>query len=260
MVRGMPNPPKPRVPSKVAKSLTKLFVLTTAALAVAGVAACDATPTAAPAPVPGTSAPRQVTVVGEGKVDGRPDTLVIGLSVQATAQDAQSASNQTSSRIADVTGALTGQGIDAGDISTTQVTLQPQYGGSDNTTIVGYTSTNSVDVKVRNVDSGPQLLGVVGTAGGNAVRINSVTYSINDDSQLLKDARSRAFEDAKDRAQQYAELSGLDLGKVVSISETGSGPPPPTPMPRYDMATEAMPMSPGTQTVGFSVTVVWELG
>ena len=44
-----------------------------------------------------------------------------------------------------------------------------------------------------------------------------MNFSINDDSQLVKDARARAFEDAKDRAQQYADLSGLKLGKVISI-------------------------------------------
>jgi uncharacterized protein YggE len=32
-------------------------------------------------------------------------------------------------------------------------------------------------------------------------------------------------------------------------------------MPRYDAMSEAaVPMEPGQQTVGFSVTVVWELG
>jgi uncharacterized protein YggE len=47
---------------------------------------------------------------------------------------------------------------------------------------------------------------------------------------------------------------------VLSISETGGAtPPPPSPV-RYDVAAEAAPLSPGQQTVGFSVTVVWELG
>jgi uncharacterized protein YggE len=159
-----------------------------------------------------------------------------------------------------VTDALTGQGIDRKDISTTTVTLQPQYGGSDNTTVVGYQSSNSINVKVRKIESGPQVLGAITTAGGDATRINSVTYSIEDDSQLVKDARGRAFDDAKNRAQQYAQLSGLDLGKVLSISETG-GAAPPTPSPvRFDVAAEAAPLSPGQQTVGFAVTVVWELG
>jgi uncharacterized protein YggE len=250
----------PKKPSKPSRTLTRLLVLASATLAVVGVVGCDAK--SAPAAVPGTTAPRQVTVVGEGKVDGTPDTLVISLSIAATAPDAIGASNQTSARANALTDALAGQGIDRKDISTTTVTLQPQYGGSDNTVIVGYQSSNSIDVKVRKVETGPQVLGVITTTGGDATRINSVSYSIEDDSQLVKDARGRAFADAKDRAQQYAQLSGLDLGKVLSISEAGSGAPPPQPMPspaRFDMAT-AVPMSPGQQTVGFSVTVVWELG
>ena len=57
-----------------------------------------------------------------------------------------------------------------------------------------------------------------------------MNYSIEDDSQLVKDARARAFNDAKDRAEQYAQLSGLNLGKVISISEV-AGSTPPVPMP-----------------------------
>ena len=77
----------------------------------------------------------------------------------------------------------------------------------------------------------------------------------------MKDARNRAFNDAKDRAEQYSELSGLDLGKVISISELpAGGAPPPAPMPRGAMADAmAVPVEPGQQTVGFSVTVIWEL-
>ena len=240
------------------KPLTRLLLLAGAALTAVAVVGCDST--AAPAAVPGTAAPRQVTVIGEGKVDGTPDTLTISLSIAATAPDAIGASNQTSSRANAVTDALVGQGIDRKDISTTTVTLQPQY-GSNGTSIVGYQSSNSIDVKVRKIDTGPQVLAAVTTTGGDATRINSVAYSIEDDSQLVKDARSRAFDDAKSRAQQYAELSGLGLGKVLSISETGGVTPPPPPSPiRYDVAAEAAPMSPGQQTVGFAVTVVWELG
>ena len=255
--RGMWKAPSP---SRPVNSVAKSFVLVAAALALLGVAGCQSKPAAAPSPVPGTTAPRQVTVVGEGKVDGTPDTLTINLSVAATAPDAIGASNQTSSRAQALTDALVAQGIDRKDISTTTVTLQPQYAGSDNTTIAGYQSSNSIDVKVRKIESGPQVLGVITTTGGDATRINSVAYSIEDDSQLVKDARSRAFDDARNRAQQYAQLSGLDLGKVLSISETGAVAPPPSPV-RFDApSAEAVPLAPGQQTVGFSVTVAWELG
>jgi uncharacterized protein YggE len=158
------------MPRKPSKTLTRLLVFASAALAVVGVVGCDAT--SAPAPVPGTLAPRQVTVVGEGKVDGTPDTLTISLSIAATAPDAVSASNQTSARANAVTDVIAGLGVDRKDISTTTVTLQPQYGGSDNTTVVGYQSSNSIDVKLRKIDTGPQVLGAITTAGGDATRIN----------------------------------------------------------------------------------------
>lgn len=255
----MPKTPKP------SNTVTRALALAMSALAVVvllGVALSGCASTPAPVPGPGNTAPRQVTVLGEGKVQGTPDTLTVGVSIEATAPDATGASNQTSSRVNAVTDALTAQGIDRKDIGTSNVSLQPQYGGSDNTTIVGYRSSNSIEVTVRKIDIGPQVLGAITTAGGDATRINSVTYSIEDDSQLVKDARARAFDDAKNRAQQYAELSGMKLGKILSISETGSGPPPPMPMqsPRFGAAAESVPLSPGQQTVGFSVTAVWELG
>ena len=247
--------PKQEKPSR---RLTRLSALVGTALAVVGIVGCDAT-SAPAAVVPGTGAPRQVTVVGEGKVDGTPDTLTISISIAATAPDAVGASNLTSGRTTAVTDAIAAQGIDRKDVRTTTVTLQPQYGGYDGTTVTGYQSSNSIDVKVRKTDTGPQVLGAVATAGGDATRIDSVNYSIEDDSQLVKDARGRAFDDARNRAQQYAQLAGLDLGKVLSITENGAALPPPAPTPaRFDSA-QAVPLSPGQQTVGFSVTAVWEL-
>ncbi|PRC51537.1 hypothetical protein C6A85_63575, partial [Mycobacterium sp. ITM-2017-0098] len=67
-----------------------------------------------------------------------------------------------------------------------------------------------------------------------------------------------AFDDAEDRAGQYAELSGLGLGKVISISESAA-PTPPIPMQAPRAMEAAVPLQPGQQTVGFSVTVIWEL-
>ena len=128
--------------------------------------------------------------------------------------------NQTSDRQQAVIDALVGSGIDRKDISTTQVSLQPQFAGGDSPTIIGYQASNSINVKIRKLDTASQTLALIVSTGGDATRINSVNYSIEDDSQLVKDARTRAFNDAKDRAEQYAQLSGLTLGKVISISES----------------------------------------
>lgn len=235
----------------------KLRVLGVAAagLIAVGASACDATsgPGNAGGPLAGA---RQVTVVGAGQVQDVPDTLTADVAMEFIAPDVSGALNQSSQRQQAVIDALTGSGIDRKDISTTQVSVQPQFTDSK---ISGYQASNAIKVKIRDTAKASQTLGLIASTGGDATRINSVDYSIEDDSDLVHDARTRAFDDAKNRAEQYAELSGLHLGKVISISEQsgGSAPPTPTPMPRAAM--EAVPLQPGQQTVNFSVTVIWEL-
>jgi uncharacterized protein YggE len=235
------------------------IVVAAAGFAVAMLSACDKHN---PAPAPGAN-PRQVTVLGSGQVQGVPDTLTADVGIEFTAPDVTAAMNQTNDRQQAVINALVGAGLDRKDISTTEVTLQPQYRNPEpngTAIITGYHATNAIQIKIHPTDAASRMLALIVSSGGDATRISSVSYSIADDSQLVKDARARAFNDAKNRADQYAQLSGLRLGKVLSISEAtggapaGGGPPaPPRSMPT------AVPLEPGQQTVSFSVTAVWEL-
>jgi uncharacterized protein YggE len=199
-----------------------------AGLAVSTAAACDSHNSAPPG-----ANPRQVTVLGSGKVEGAPDTLTADVAIEFTAADATAAMNQTNDRQHAVVNALAGAGLDRKDIHTTGVTLQPQYSSPELpgvTPITGYRADNAVEVRIHPPDAASRLLALIVSTGGDATRISSVSYSIADDSQLVKDARARAFQDAKDRAEQYAQLSGLRLGRVLSISEaTGATPPEPAP-------------------------------
>jgi uncharacterized protein YggE len=101
----------------------------TAALAIAGLAGCDATAG------PIAASPRQVTVIGSGEVRGVPDTLTADVGIEVVAPDATAAMNQSSDRQEAVISALTAGGIDSKDIATTSVNLQPQYG--ENSVITG---------------------------------------------------------------------------------------------------------------------------
>jgi uncharacterized protein len=236
----------------VSRRATTPILLALALGLAAAASACDHDPDR-----PGEH-PREVTVVGSGHVQGVPDTLTADVGIEFTAPDVTAAMNQTNGRQQAVINAVAGAGIDRKDISTTDVSLQPQYDNAGST-ISGYRASNSIRVKIHPTDSASRVLAVIVGTGGDATRINSVSYSIADDSQLVKDARARAFQDAKDRATQYAQLSGLGLGKIISISETsGAASPTGVPAPRSGMQA-AVPLEPGQQTVSFSVTAVWEL-
>ncbi|OBG28293.1 SIMPL domain-containing protein [Mycobacterium sp. 852002-51057_SCH5723018] len=232
------------------------IALVVVALTVAAVAACDKHSPA----LPGAN-PRQVTVVGAGHVQGVPDTLTADVGIEFTAPDVTSAMNQTNDRQQAVINALVGAGVDRKDISTTTVTLQPQYSNAEPgaANITGYRATNAIRVKIHPTDAASRMLAVIVGTGGDATRITSVSYSIADDSELVKDARARAFNDAKGRADQYAQLSGLRLGRVLSISEASGGAPTPGGPPAPPRAAAMVPLEPGEQTVSFSVTAVWEL-
>ena len=239
----MPIPDRARLLIRIALAL---------GLTVGAVSACDSH-----AAKVGDN-PREVTVVGSGQVQGVPDTLTADAGIEFIAPDVTVAMNQTNDRQQAVINALTGAGVDRKDISTTEVSLQPQYNSSGGT-ITGYRADNSIRVKIHPADSASHVLAVIVGAGGDATRINSDSYSIADDSQLVKDARTRAFQDAKNRAEQYAQLSGLKLDKVISISEASGGAATTPPAPPRSGMQAAVPLEPGQQTVSFSVTAVWEL-
>lgn len=230
-----------------------LRAVAAAGLVATVVAGCDSD-----TPLP--EHPREVTVVGSGHVQGVPDTLTANVGISFTASDVTSAMNKTNDRQQAVINAVVGAGVDRKNISTTTVSLQPQYAESgDARTITGYRADNALQITIHPPDAASHVLAVIVETGGDATRINSVSYSITDDAQLVKDARARAFHDAQSRADQYAHLSGLALGKVIAISEAASTEGARmSPAPTAGIAAN-LPLEPGQQTVSFSVTVIWEL-
>ena len=236
-----------------AKALVRNSLVVAAAVwTVIGVSACDQQKRGSS---PASGPNRQVTVVGSGQVQGTPDTMTFDVSIQTTAPDSAAAMTQTSDRSQQFIDQLTQNGVDRKDIATVNVSVGPHY-GTDPSKIIDYQATNTLTVKIHDLGVAPRVFDVIKSTG-DAAHLNSTTLSIGDDSQLVKDARARAFADAKGRAEQYAKLAGVKLGEVISISETGGAQPP---VPLTEPRPAAMPVEPGQQTVSFSVTVVWEIG
>ena len=98
--------------------------------------------------------PREVTVFGSGQVRASQDTLTAEVGIEFTAPDVSVAMNQTNDRQQAVINALVGAGVDRKDISTTEVSLQPQYEQPGGTASPGTVPTNSIRVKIHPTDSG----------------------------------------------------------------------------------------------------------
>ncbi|WP_039880288.1 SIMPL domain-containing protein [Gordonia rubripertincta] len=207
---------------------------------------------------------RSVTVVGSGQVTGVPDTLRADIGLESTAGDVTTALNETSEKVRTVTDAVVDAGVERKDVATQQVSVTPQYsspvpGGSSQ--ISGYVATNSIRVTIRDISKASTVLSAAATAGGDNTRISNVSFAIDDNSQLLKEAREAAFDDARGRAEQYASLAGDDLGKVLTIKETTSGQEQPASPGSFerDVAAAPVPIEPGRQELTFTVTVTFAL-
>lgn len=121
-----------------------------------------------------------------------------------------------------------------------------------------YTATNSVEVTIRNLDSAGKVLSAATAAGAN--QLYGVRFEIEDPSALQGEARKKAVEDARARAERLAQLAGVKLGPAVSITELdggGGGPVPMFAMAKMDAA--AAPVERGELTVTSTVQIVFAL-
>ena len=91
--------------------------------------------------------------------------------------------------------------------------------------LIGYQVTNTLTVKVRDLDKMGNIIDGAAEAAGNLVRINSVRFTIEDTKPLQNEAREEAIADLLTKANAMAALAGVELGKLVFLTESGGGVP-----------------------------------
>ena len=208
--------------------------------------------------------PRTITVSGQGKAGTPPDMATVrsGVVTQAlTAKEALAANNVAMEQIMKV---LKSRNIDAKDIQTSGFNVYPQYkrqqrGGRANE-ISGYNVSNNVSVKVRNLSRLGEILDALVQSGSN--QISGVSFGLSNSREIMNKARRNAVDDAKGRAELYAQATGVRVGKVISISEQSIQSPRPmfqARMAMADMASESVPIATGEQEVTATINVMYEL-
>jgi uncharacterized protein YggE len=205
---------------------------------------------------------RTISVSGNGQVDVQPDVAVVTLGVQTEAEEAALALTRNSQQMQALVDALKDAGVAAEDIQTRVVRLYPRYAQAPEPQgqgeLIGYTATNIVEVRVRDLDSVGEILDTAVQAGGN--RIESIGFEVSDPAQHMDKAREAAWNDAQHKAEQLAGLAGAELGAVLTISESGRGPQPVVERPVMAAeAAAAVPIEAGSQTIEVDLQVTWLL-
>jgi uncharacterized protein len=206
-----------------------------------------------------------IWVNGQGTVTITPDIATLNLGVSAQASTVAEAQSQASTAMDKVIAALTSNGVNKKDIKTQYFSIQPNYRWEDRTgqnTITGYSVSNVVTVKIRDIEKTGTVIDGVAAAGGNNTIINGISFSVEKPELFYAQARQLAMEDARAKAAELAKLANVALGKASYISEnTSSYIPYPVAYAKDMMASGSSPtsISPGETDIIINVQVVFAI-
>ncbi|MCC6639151.1 SIMPL domain-containing protein [Candidatus Falkowbacteria bacterium] len=217
--------------------------------------------------------PRTASFTGKAIVTVAPDYAEVSASVVTQNTSAQKAQEENDTKVKDLSTYIKANGVADGDIQTTGYNLYPQYDYDycrrDNASfsgycppkITGYEMNQTLTFKVRDLASIGKILGAVTERGANS--IYGVTFKVTDPDKVRQRAIAEATQNAKAKAKLYEDATGLRLGKVISVSESGGEY-----YPMYadgkggmggGMMTNSAPIESGSQDITLEVFITYEL-
>lgn len=163
-------------------------------------------------------------VTGTGKASAKADSATVRLGVTTSnAQTAEAARDQINQSINKVSSAIKALGVAESDIKTENFNINPNYdySPSGNQKITGYMGNTNMVVKVKNTDLANKVIDTATANGAN--QIGGVTFDTLDQTAAETEARQKAIEDAKKKAQVAATAAGFKLGKLLNYNEGMGG-------------------------------------
>ena len=242
--------------------------------------ASNLSPAVMTAAVSQPAAPTGISAAGRGTASAPPDLADLNLGVEAFAGSVKEARTNAAEAMTAILDALQANGIADQDIRTDYFDIRPQYTGREITrcpdgdtdssataassiergglddgcyqewqqVLTGYQVSNTVNVKVRDLDSLSPVIDAATAAGGDLTRFNNLSFSIEDTQALQQQARAAAVADLQERAAQLAQFGGVELGQLIYLTETSFAPPARADLSKTALAMEAADAPAGRST------------
>lgn len=173
-----------------------------------------------------------IRVSGIGTISVDPDVAVLELGVEVFAGKVSIARTEASKSMDLVTSVLKKEGVEEKDIQTTRFNIYPRYDYEEvmvndkrigTQVLTGYTVNNTVKAKIYEIEKVGKIIDKAADAGGDYVRINGVDFTVDDPNPYKTEIRKMAVQDAVAKAQEYALLTNVELGPIISLDEMSAG-------------------------------------
>lgn len=213
-------------------------------------------------------APPMISVSAEGSATLAPDMAVTSLTVLSEAETARAALDANNATMEKVMAAMKAENIAERDLQTAGFSIQPRWlypepkdGQQVPPSIIGYQVQNTLSVRIRDLSRLGAILDASVTLGIN--QGGNIRFTNDNPDTAIEEARRDAVSRAMAKAQQLADAAGVQLGRIVQISEqTGSQP---MPMMQAEFSKSAMrsdaavPMAAGENEYRVSVSINFEI-
>lgn len=166
---------------------------------------------------------RTITVSGEGMMHVVPDIASISFSITTRDKTTETALSQNNQKTDQVIEFLKEQGVAAEDIKTIDFNVYPLYKRDIDfisREIDYYEVVNRIVVELKDLEKASVIIDGAIRAGAN--RTDSLQFLVSNEEEFKKEAREKAVEQARSKAQEIASALGVKLGRVIDFSETSN--------------------------------------
>lgn len=204
----------------------------------------------------GDAKPGTLSVLGIGVVNTKPDIATMSFGVTTQAAKATEAIAKNADAMTKVIDALKRSGIEAKDLQTEFVSVQPRYDDQQQQ-ILGYTATNSVSAVVRDLAKVGDTIDLGVAAGAN--NVSGPSLARGDQDKLYRDALEAAVANARDKAKALAHGATVTLGDIQSLTESPQESGIPVTFAQGAKDAIGTPIEPGTARITATVRVVFAI-
>lgn len=163
------------------------------------------------------------TVSDSAEVFAKPDLGLVSFSVKTESNTVNGAMSENTKKMNKVIESVKGMGVEDKDLKTTAFNVYPRYDyNNGKRTLAGYEITQSIDVKVRELDKVGDLISRATDSGAN--QVGNLSFVVDDEDELREQARAEAIKKARDKAEKIAKSLGVNITGVVNFSEGSQTP------------------------------------
>ncbi|MDP2685226.1 MAG: SIMPL domain-containing protein [bacterium] len=208
---------------------------------------------------------RTITLEAVGKVITKPDIAVTSMGMTSEGKTVAEAQDKNTKVMNDLIAGLKALEIEEADIQTSNYNIYPQYDylESEGRVLKGYTVSQNVEIKIRDLEKVNQVISLAGEVGAN--NVGGLNFTIDDMDVYLDEARVDAMKKIGEKAAVLRKSLGVQFVSIVSYNEySGNG----YPTPMYAMKSmdfgmgggESAPsIESGSTEVNLNVNVVFEI-